>query len=304
MNNFHPLVSIIIPVYNGSNYVKCAIDSALGQDYDNIEVIVVNDGSTDTTEEIAKSYGDKIRYYYKENGGVSNALNFAIINAKGEYISWLSHDDYYLSNKISRQIEELEKITNRDKFIIISNAIIHRIHNGEIINNNETYIKTLYPCYLTKYELLKLLLSWEIHGCTLLIPKNVFKTVGFFDETLKITQDYYLWFKLIKFEYHFFLINEILIITRMHEYQDTNKKWSIAKYEQLNLWNFFKKTFQNEIYEDKKINILLEEKITLFNNAVKEDSFYNILIKKFKKIIPRQIKSQIKTLFKIKTHCI
>ncbi len=86
---FNPLVSIIIPVYNGSNYVKEAIDSALAQTYKNIEVIVVNDGSTDNTEKIVKSYGDKIRYFYKENGGVASALNLAIENSKGEYISWL-----------------------------------------------------------------------------------------------------------------------------------------------------------------------------------------------------------------------
>ena len=61
-----PLVSIIIPVYNGSNFMREAIDSALAQTYPNIEIIVVNDGSTDNTREIALSYGDKIRYFEKE----------------------------------------------------------------------------------------------------------------------------------------------------------------------------------------------------------------------------------------------
>ena len=67
---YKPLVSIVIPVYNGSNYMAEAIDSALSQTYDNIEVIVVNDGSKDQgkSDEIAKSYGDKIRYFPKENG--------------------------------------------------------------------------------------------------------------------------------------------------------------------------------------------------------------------------------------------
>ena len=76
-----PKVSVIIPVYNGSNYMREAIDSALAQTYKNIEIIVVNDGSTDNTEEIALSYGDKIKYYSKENGGVATALNFAIEKA-------------------------------------------------------------------------------------------------------------------------------------------------------------------------------------------------------------------------------
>ena len=67
---FDPLVSIIIPVYNGQEYIKEAIDSALGQTYKNIEIIVINDGSTDKTEEIVKQYGNKIRYFKKVNGGI------------------------------------------------------------------------------------------------------------------------------------------------------------------------------------------------------------------------------------------
>ena len=100
----NPLVSIIIPVYNGSNYLKKAIDSALSQTYKNIEIIVVNDGSKDdgATEQVALSYGDKINYYLKENGGVSSALNFGISKMKGDYFSWLSHDDEYTQTKIEK----------------------------------------------------------------------------------------------------------------------------------------------------------------------------------------------------------
>lgn len=109
MNSQQPLVSIVIPVYNGSNYLKYAIDSALAQTYNNIEIIVVNDGSTDNgeTEKLALSYGDSICYYAKENGGVSSAINFGIRQMKGEYFSWLSHDDQYSETKIERQLEVL-----------------------------------------------------------------------------------------------------------------------------------------------------------------------------------------------------
>ena len=110
-----PLVSIVIPVYNGSNYMREAIDSALAQDYENKEIIVVNDGSTDggATEEIALSYGDSIRYLHKENGGVSSALNLGIANMRGEYFSWLSHDDRYLPHKVSDIMSILEKYDNK-----------------------------------------------------------------------------------------------------------------------------------------------------------------------------------------------
>ncbi|QQS18926.1 glycosyltransferase family 2 protein [Candidatus Saccharibacteria bacterium] len=97
-----PKVSIVIPVYNGSNYLREAIDSALAQTYKNVETIVVNDGSTDggATEKIAKSYGSKIRYYNKENGGVASTLNFGTQKMTGEYFSWLSHDDLYEKERL------------------------------------------------------------------------------------------------------------------------------------------------------------------------------------------------------------
>ena len=102
----NPKVSIIIPVYNGANYVAEAIDSALAQTYKNIEIIVVNDGSRDdgATEKVVLSYGDKIKYIAKENGGVSTALNRGIAEMTGEYFSWLSHDDAYTPEKIENQV--------------------------------------------------------------------------------------------------------------------------------------------------------------------------------------------------------
>ena len=87
----NPKVSIVIPVYNGEDYVNEAIDSALAQTYENCEVIVVNDGSTDNTEAIVKTYGNKIRYFSKENGGVSSALNVGIEHMEGEYFQYLPH---------------------------------------------------------------------------------------------------------------------------------------------------------------------------------------------------------------------
>ena len=92
-----------------------AIDSALKQTYDNIEVIVINDGSEDEgeTEKIAFSYGDKIRYYSKSNGGVATALNLGIEKMKGDYFSWLSHDDMYMPEKISNEIEQLQTLPDR-----------------------------------------------------------------------------------------------------------------------------------------------------------------------------------------------
>ena len=95
-----PKVSIIIPVYNGEDYLEEAIKSALNQTYKNLEIIVVDDGSKDKTGKICEKYINKIKYLKKENGGVATALNLAIENMTGEYFSWLSHDNLYYKNKI------------------------------------------------------------------------------------------------------------------------------------------------------------------------------------------------------------
>ena len=109
---YNPLVSIIIPVYNGAKYLEHAIECALSQTYQNIEILVVNDGSTDdgASENVAKKYADKIRYFHKENGGVSSALNLAIREMKGEWFSWLSHDDGYKAEKIEKQVNAINKL--------------------------------------------------------------------------------------------------------------------------------------------------------------------------------------------------
>ena len=116
---FNPKVSIVIPVYNGSNYLREAIDSALAQTYKNIEVIVINDGSNDKgkTDKICKSYGNKIRYFKKENGGVASALNMGIEKMQGEYFSWLSNDDIYYQDKVEKQVKALSRL--KDKSTVV-----------------------------------------------------------------------------------------------------------------------------------------------------------------------------------------
>lgn len=209
--DFKPKVSIVIPVYNGSDYLREAIDSALAQTYPDIEVLVVNDGSTDEgkTEEIAKSYGRKIRYFHKENGGVATALNLGIREMKGDYFSWLSHDDVYYPFKVERQVRCLEP----DKEDVILYSDFDFIdHRSKFLCAHK--IKPIAPADFRQ----ALILGSPIHGCTVLIPKFCFAAVGLFDETLKTTQDYALWFKLGA-RYQFVHIPEVLIKSRLHANQ-------------------------------------------------------------------------------------
>ena len=127
---FSPKVSIVIPVYNGADFLREAIDSSLAQTYSNIEVIVINDGSTDdgATERIAQSYGDRIRYFHKENGGVATALNMGIQQMSGDYFSWLSHDDLYYPEKIAAQVDYLSQATNKNLILFCDFSIF--IHSS------------------------------------------------------------------------------------------------------------------------------------------------------------------------------
>ncbi|MDR1236179.1 MAG: glycosyltransferase [Holosporaceae bacterium] len=205
----NPPVSIIIPVYNGSDYIREAVDSALAQTYKNIEIIVVNDGSSDDTEEIALSYGNKIRYFSKKNGGVASALNVGIKNMKGEYFSWLSHDDVYLPNKIEKQIEEL-KNSDADT-VLFGNWIAIDAEGNELT-------KTFYEN--KHYNPLFCVLFGLIHGCTLLIPKKCFDECGLFDESLRFTQDYDLWFRMFP-KFQIKCIEDYLTKVRIHPKQGT-----------------------------------------------------------------------------------
>jgi len=103
-----PLISVIVPVYNGELYLSFAIRSILGQDYDPLEVIVVDDGSTDNSSNIARSFKE-VRYVHQSNQGVAMARNIGIAAARGEFIAFLDADDLWASNKLTAQVEYLLK---------------------------------------------------------------------------------------------------------------------------------------------------------------------------------------------------
>ncbi len=263
-NTYSPLVSIIIPVYNGANYMHEAIDSAVAQTYKNIEIIVVNDGSKDNgkTEQIALSYGDKIRYFYKENGGCGSALNYGVKNKKGKYFSWLSHDDVYLPNKVEHQINILNKLDNKDTILYCGYDLINEksqhIATNKIIDRipeNKLNIP-LFP-----------LLRGLIHGCSLLIPVKYFHEVGLFNEKLITTQDYDLWFKIFRVAPIYF-DDQVLIKARMHPERGTNTI-SIHEKECEELWSGFLKELTEEemlIMGDGSIAAFLFDTIAFFKD--------------------------------------
>ncbi len=234
VTKFNPKVSIVIPVYNGSNYLREAIDSALAQTYKDIEVIVVNDGSNDggKTEEIAQSYGDKIRYFYKENGGVSTALNLGIREMKGEYFSWLSHDDLFSANRIEEDVHIIGKHPNV-KVVFCKIAIIDG--QGKLIR------QCVYPIQRVTNPREALLLN-GVNMCTLTIHKSCFNRTGYFNETNKTTQDVEMSLLLSK-HYRFHMNNSSVTYARDHSDRGTRTLTDQHKKDIRALAEFIRTTF-------------------------------------------------------------
>jgi glycosyltransferase involved in cell wall biosynthesis len=248
MSSFNPLVSIVIPVYNGSDFLGEAIESAINQTYENIEVLVINDGSNDNsaTEKICKSYGEKIRYFYKENGGVATALNLGIKKSTAKYFSWLSHDDIYKPHKIESQIALIKKKPN-----------VKIVCSDFEILNQETQCTE--PRRFKQDEVFKngrdILDNW-LDFCTFLIEIDCFKKVGLFDKKLKTIQDLEMQMRLIS-SFSIFTVNEILSTRRQHSNQDskTKLKFHLKELDQyiINLHdkygiNFFKKEARESLF--------------------------------------------------------
>lgn len=219
----NPLVSLIIPVYNGSNYMREAIDSALAQTYPNLEIIVVNDGSSDggETERIALSYGDRIRYIHKPNGGVSSALNMGIQAMNGEYLSWLSHDDVYTPNKVERQVQLLQEFHDPRMVAMCATQQIDR--NSAPMGSPSRFDLPIRQ-RISRERALSHIIDHSCNGCALLIPRGAFEECGGFHEGLRYSQDFLMWMQIFLAGYSLVYDREVSVLSRVHPQQVTQTR--------------------------------------------------------------------------------
>ena len=208
-----PKVSVIIPVFNGANYLREAIESVFAQTYKNYELLVVDDGSNDGTWDIIKRYGSRLCGIPKENGGVASALNCGLQHASGKYIAWLSHDDLFLPDKLDRQVDFLNqfpqfKACYTDYYIIDEKG------------NVTQEIKTL---WFPRQEALRNLFGIAyINGSTMMIERSCFQKAGLFSEHLKYTQDTEMWLRLLQY-FEIGRVPEILGKWRNHSSQGSRR---------------------------------------------------------------------------------
>jgi len=186
------LVTIIIPTYNYARYIHRAIDSALKQSYPNIEVVVVDDGSTDNTQAILTEYGDKIRYVCQANQGASAARNRGLVEARGEFIAFLDADDAYLPGNIA---EKMNFLAAHNKYAWCYSNWAWAHDNGQAYMFGHEPALTLAHLKACGDVFLKALQGYRLGTNVFLFRRDVIDAVGGFDENLTVLEDYDLYLR-------------------------------------------------------------------------------------------------------------
>jgi len=192
--NPYPLISVILPVYNGKKYIKSAIESVLSQTYTNIELLIVDDGSTDKTKDIVSKYISKnVKYIYQKNSGPASARNTALSMAKGDYIAFIDYDDIWYKHKLETQLEYIRSSQKLDAVYCPHKLIIN---NKKTPHNPDNY----------NYE--------TISG--FLVKSNVFYKIGMFNEAYYLASDFDFFQRLKEANFQSELMKEILFDRLIH----------------------------------------------------------------------------------------
>ena len=179
-------ISVIIPTFNRKKTLGRAIQSVMNQTLSPFEILIIDDGSNDGTEEWVKENFQNIKYIYQDNSGVSSARNIGIENAYGDWVAFLDSDDEWLPNKLYEQVKAID--SNPEMKFFHTNEIW--IRNGVRVNQMKKHKK--YGGYIFE----KCLDICRVSPSSVLIQKEVFDNIGIFDESLRVCEDYDLWLRI------------------------------------------------------------------------------------------------------------
>ncbi len=237
----NPIVSVVIPNYNYAHYLRETVDSVLDQTYRNIEIIVVDDGSKDSSKEILDSYGDKIRTNFQKNQGVSVARNNGVKESHGEYVAFLDADDAWLPTKIEKQVERFERQPEL--------GLVH-VGVDEIDADGNSLVERLEGVEGDVSGILLMLKREGVlgGGSGLMVPRTVFDEVGGFDTQLSTSADWDLFYRISE-RYRVGFVSEILLRYRVH---NSNMHGNVEVLEH-DMMLAFAKAFRRETPELEKL---------------------------------------------------
>jgi glycosyltransferase involved in cell wall biosynthesis len=217
-----PKFSVIIPCYNREKYIRDSIDSALAQQYENKEIIVVDDGSTDTSRIIIESYGNKVEAIFTENRGVSAARNTGVRRSTGEYITFLDSDD-----KLSPDcLNSFFGATLDQNTILVGRCKTIDVHG--YLNDSNTYeISELRS--QGKFSSVQVVAEFaQTWGC--LIPRDLLLRVGGYNEAICLSEDYDVNLRLLETSAEFRPISSYVYQTRIHHDGRLSNHFSAERY--------------------------------------------------------------------------
>ena len=242
MNQRYPDISVILPVFNCEQFIKTAIDSILFQTYQDFELIILNDGSTDATEKIIHSFDDeRIKNYKSRNYGIVYQLNKGIYLAQGEFIARMDADDISHPDRFKKQIE----------YLSVHKEIVAVGTNYYMINEDTKIInKKQAPPSQTECGFMAPLNSPILHP-TLMIKKEVLQKIGGYDEKYNLIEDYELFNRLISNGYKLANVNEFLFYYRIYMNSINSQK---EKYQQVKIYDYGSKLLKSRIKHNHSTN--------------------------------------------------
>lgn len=256
-----PLVSIVLPVYNGEKFLAESIESCCRQTYERWELLIIDDGSSDNTEAIARSYAEKderISYYRNsKNLKLPRTLNRGFSMAKGRYLTWTSDDNYYRPSAIEKMVDALQK--SESEFVFAACLIIDE--NGKNIGENRAPKEYRHAIW-----------SYNFIGACFLYSREVYKAIGEYDPRLFLCEDYDYWLRIFahfRVEY----LDEELYVYRQHQ----GALSQTHKYQQYQvLEEVLKKNFDN------KEDATMLDRFYLYKGLNRSCSLQKSLYKKYR----------------------
>lgn len=272
--------SVIIPLYNKENFIENTLRSVLNQSFTDFEVILVNDGSTDSSEEKAKQFIDpRIRYFLKENGGASSARNYGIEKAQSNYITFIDADDYWYPDFL----QEMFKNINRYPELKVFSAAIEVETSKKVIPSSYSIKKTS-DCEIVNYFTASMKETAICTSCAV-FHKSIFEKLGNFDIKIKSGEDTDMWIRIG-------LIYPVLfswkILARYVYDYDSLSKNKIFNFEKIDFSKFSEQEKTNldlkKFLDLNRFSLAIKCKIAgkkkLFKNYYKAIDINNLSLKK------------------------